>query len=231
MAIALVQQAVNGTTGATSVAVTIAAPAAGSLLVGTSINNAAAVTGVSGGGVTWGLAKASAFNNYAADIWYGMNSSGSGTTVTFTFAGSTFGACWVAEFSGVKTSSALDATTDTDTGTGTSATTGGFTASASPVLYVSVLAISGGLTASTLTGSYTAGTVAGTTPPSSGTMKNYSAYRIDTTAGASSTGWTVSSSAQWEMSLAAFLGDVPAAATAPGALPALRSLVALRAPL
>lgn len=212
MSIALVSQAVNATTGATSVAVTIATPSVGNLLVATCINNANRVSGITGGGVTWLLAKQSVFGNYAADIWYGIVTGTPGTTVTLTFTGTTYGAAWVGEFSGIRTASQLDATTDTDDATSNTQSTGGFTASASPVLNIAVLALSGGFTISTgPSGGFTAATVSS----AGGVMRNYTAYRIDTTAASNAVGWTTSVSQQWSASMAAFLGSTSGSGSAP----------------
>lgn len=203
----LVQQQQNTATSGASAAITMpGTPASGNLLVFTSINNAAAATAIAGFGVTsWAVAKAAAFNNYAADIWYGIVDTTPSASGTALYSGSTYRAVSMSEWSGNLTSGVLQAQSDTDTGTSTSGSTGPITAAAGPALYVSVLALSGGATASAPTGSFTGLTVAN----ASNVMRNYSAYRIDDPTPASATsGWTISGSVQWEMSIAAFRGSV-----------------------
>lgn len=229
MTIALAQQATPvGATSGTSATPTLGStPGTSSLLVLTQIGNAGRVSAVSGYGVTtWAVAKQSVFGNYAADIWYGIVDTTPATTGTVTLGASTYHAITLSEWTGIDAAAPLLAQSDADDATSTSASTGPITASDGPCLYVSVLAISGGTTASSPSGSFTGLTVGGSTPPSSGTMKNYTGYRIDDPTPSSATsGWTVSSSVQWSMSIAAFKGLVATGSSAAyGAMPALASL-------
>lgn len=116
MSIVFVQQAQATTSGTNQTAVTISTPGATNFLVawcqiasGVSSSN---ISGVSGGGVTWVKAIANNNRNSNCEIWYGFNSSGSGTTVTVTW-GQTYGTdkrVHVAEFSGIVTSGSTDGT-------------------------------------------------------------------------------------------------------------------------
>lgn len=223
MAIALVQQKTAAATSGSSATPTLdGTPASGSLMVCTQIGNAAEVTGIAGYGVTtWAFAKQAAFNNYAADIWYGIVDTTPATTGTITMGGSTYHGISLSEWSGIDAASPLLAQSDNDSGTSTSASTGPITGGASPCLYVSVLALSASRTASSPTGSFTGLTVAS----AGGVMRNYSAYRIDDPAASATSGWTVSASDQWEMSIAAFKGAVAAASVE---RPGIRSLRTLR---
>lgn len=212
MAIALVRQNVNAATSGTSASLSLAAsPAVGALVVITQIGNAGRISSVSGFGVTtWAVAKPSAFSQYAADIWYGIVDGTPSASATATLDASTFRGISVSEWSGIDTSAPLLAQSDTDNaGSGTAASTGPITGGASPCLYVSVLAVSGGRTASSPTGSFTGLTVAN----AGNVMRNYSAYRIDTTAASATSGWTISGSGQWEMAIAAFKGAAAAPVT------------------
>lgn len=110
MAIAFVTSAFGSTTtGTAAVAVTIATPGIGNALIAycyiAAGVNATGVSSISGGGVTWVKAQANNVSSGTCEIWYGLNSSGSGTTVTITYGG-TYGAkqAHVAEFSGLVTS-------------------------------------------------------------------------------------------------------------------------------
>lgn len=227
MAIALVQQKTAASTGAASASPTLdAPPAAGSLLVVTQIGNANRITAISGYGVTtWAVAKQAAFGNYAADVWYGIVDATPSASGTITLGATTFLAISVSEWSGIDAANPLLAQSDADWSTGTSPATGPITASDSPCLYVSVLAVSGGVTASSPTGSFTGLTVAN----AGSVMRNYSAYRVDSTAASATSGWTLGSSVQWEMAVAAFKGAV--ASPAPSGVPSasLASLRTLRA--
>lgn len=121
MAIARVNQGTSGlgatgsATSGTTVTVTLSQEAvAGSMLVCMFSNGSGGsptVDSISGGGVTWVLAGSSKTTNNYAEIWYGLNSSGVGTSVVLTLTGTTGATAraTIAEFSGVATSSALDA--------------------------------------------------------------------------------------------------------------------------
>src|SRR5258708_27591484 len=64
--------------------VTITAPGAGNCLIaqiGESVTTDS-FTSITGGGVTWVFGKRSAVNR-DSEIWYGINSSGVGTTIAF----------------------------------------------------------------------------------------------------------------------------------------------------
>jgi len=108
-AIALVQQKTATYSSAASAVVNLnSAARAGSALVLFSANNSVSIKGVSGGGVSW-VRGSSSGSHSVAEIWYGLNSSGSGTAVTVTYSdASGSGGVNVSEFAGVATSAALD---------------------------------------------------------------------------------------------------------------------------
>lgn len=211
MAIALVQQANNATAAGTSVAVTIAAPAAGSALVACIAGNGATtgVLSVSGGGVTWAQAEASSASNYYAPIWYGLNSSGSGTTVTVTTNASGRIAVIVTEWSGVLTAAALDVHGNNQNAGSTTATPGSLTESASG-LYIYNLAHGSAGTAGAPNSSFTALTGAGTVSP-----LDDAGYLIQTSPAATNPSITLTASTDWDevmiVLLAAAATDMPAA--------------------
>jgi hypothetical protein len=122
--IAFVQQKIATYSSASSVVATLAAaPHPGSALVLFSANNNVSVTAVTGGGVTW-VQSSSGGTHSAIDIWYGLNSSGSGTAITVTYANATgSGGVNLSEFSGIATSNALDVAPATTSGISTSPTT------------------------------------------------------------------------------------------------------------
>lgn len=217
---ALVQQAQGGNQTGTSATVTLGANStAGNLVVVANVGNASAADGVSGAGVTFAIAKQGAFGNFEASLWYGIVTGSPGTVVTVTTPASSFHVLTAAEYGGIDTASPLLAQNDTDSGTGTAASTGPITGGSSPCLYESVLALSSSRTASSPTGSVTA-----LTTSVQGVMSNYGAYRIDTTAAAITSGWTVSASDQWEMTIAAFKGLPDAAIVQAASLSALFGL-------
>lgn len=106
MAISLVHQAYAATTG-----VTITTPTAGNTLIAL-VGAGAGVTisAVSGGGVTWVRGPHSNVMR-TVEIWYGVNSSGSGTSITTT-GGAT--GIHVSEWSGISNTSTLNASNVTD---------------------------------------------------------------------------------------------------------------------
>lgn len=204
MAIALVQQATNSQGSGTSLVVTISAPAAGNALVVLSGSNSAAISSISGGGVTWTLLNAGPFAFYASEIWYGLNSSGSGTTVTITYAGSTRAGAIVAEFSGVKTSAAADASAPDTSGTSTSASPGAIDPSANPALYLAAASCQN----STFTGVGGGGITLFTDPAlGGGALSVQGGYMIDNASDASATPtFGILASAAWDSAGGALQG-------------------------
>ncbi|TAL11020.1 MAG: RHS repeat protein, partial [Chloroflexota bacterium] len=113
--IAYVQDAGNQiATAATSMTVTLpATPTAGDALVATIGLNLStlSVTSITGGGGTWSAVVTKAGTGTAAATWAALNVAGGGsTTITITFSASGKGAASVAEFSGIASASAVDAT-------------------------------------------------------------------------------------------------------------------------
>lgn len=207
MAIALVNQASDSQSSGTSLAITIAAPTNGNALVVITGQNAAAVSSISGGGVTWVKLKSAAFSFYASEIWYGENVSSGGTTVTITYASSTRAGAICAEFSGVKTTSSADASTNSGSGTSTSPSAGSVDPASAPALY-----LAGFTTNGTYSGGAGGGFTAFTDPSlGGGVLAVRGAYRIDNAAHGAQTGSaTLTASVSWEASGGALLGTASA---------------------
>lgn len=139
-AIALINQGSGGlgvtcsATSGTTITCTLsqAAVPGDTLIAYVSYNNVLTVSSISGGGVTWALTGASNTQANADDeIWHGLNSSGSGTTITITMSGTiTVGTAraTVVEFSSVG---ALDITGTTNNGVTSAITTATITPTSS----------------------------------------------------------------------------------------------------
>jgi PKD repeat protein len=185
--IAFVQQKTATYSSVSSVVATLgAAPHPGSALVLFSANNSVNITGISGGGVTW-VRGASSSSHSVVEIWYGLNSSGSGTAVTVTYSNATgSGGVNVSEFSGVATSNALDVAPAPTTGTSTTPTTPAAvaTTNSNDLILAAAADISVGTTTAGPTNSFTALTEA------ANSNKIIPAYRIVAATGSYSTGWT-----------------------------------------
>ena len=204
-AIALVNQGSGGlgvtgsATSGTTVGVTLSqAAVAGDCLVAFASNNVAGkptVSSISGGGVTWVVASESNTNTDDA-IWYGVNSSGSGTSITTTFSGDLTGGTGrvtVVEFSGVATSSAQDGSGVSNNGSGTAISTGTLTPTGG-LNEVILATYKGGNISTGPTNSFTALNTAGTA--------FQSAYLLVTsTSGSYSTSWTAASTS-WDSEIA-----------------------------
>lgn len=222
MTIALVQQAQASQGTGTSLPITISAPAAGNALILICGQNSAFVSSVSGGGVTWTLLKRSAFNFYAAEIWYGENSSGSGTTVTITLAGSTRCAALVAEFSGIKTTGSADASVVEANGNSTSASPGAIDPSANPALYLAGAACQN----STFTGVVGGGFTQFTDPtPGGGALSVQGAYLIDNAGDAAATPtFGILAAAAWDAAGGALQGVATVVERPPAQRPPMAAL-------
>ena len=184
--IALVQQRTTTYASAASVVVNLnAAPRAGSALVLFSANNSVGVTGVSGGGVSWVRGSSSGAHS-VNDIWYGLNSSGSGTAITVSYASAAgSGGVNVSEFSGIVTSNALDAAPLTTFGISTTPTTlTTVTANAKDLILAASSDIGAGATSGGPTNSFIALSEA------ANSNKIVPAYRIVTATGSYGTSWT-----------------------------------------
>jgi hypothetical protein len=144
--ITMVQQSSAGTfVGSTNTITLSAAPHAGSLLLlvfrnGTDANDIVSVTG---GGVTW--VKAQSWTTPAgrvSDIWYGLNSTGVGTTITYTLTGAAaqFYTAGVSEWAGVAAVNAIDGNPAQASGTSTTPTTPTITPAVPNELFVGLIA-------------------------------------------------------------------------------------------
>lgn len=180
----LVQEVISGN-GGTPRPVNIAAPVDGNTLVvivGLA-NSAATVTSVTGGGVTWVQAAYQSNTNATISIWYGLNASGGGTTVTVNFSAGNAAINFM-EFSGiVSVETAEDGTEVLNTGNTTTLmpTTGNYiTTNANDVL------IAGLKTSST---AYSSGPTNSFNRLTAASTSQEGAYRIVSATGTYSTDW------------------------------------------
>jgi PKD repeat protein len=184
--IAFVQQKTAIYSSAASVIATLsAAPHPASALVLFSANNNVNITGVSGGGVTW-VRGSSSSSHSVVEIWYGLNSSGTGTAITVNYTNATgSGAVNVSEFSGVATTNALDVAPAPSNGVSTTPTSPtAATNNPNDLVLAAAADTSVGATTSGPTNSFIALTEA------SNSNKIIPAYRIVTASGSYSTTWT-----------------------------------------
>jgi len=208
MAIAFVRQATGGRSNATTFSVTITAPTAGNALLMAMANNSNTnPTSITGGGVTWVLARQQLDGtNRSGEVWYGLNSSGSGTSVDFTYAAKGHTSVNISEWSGVATSSALDATNGITASSTTIDSQSVTTAIDDEVLIVAANNSNDGIAPSAgPTDSFTALTYV------QGNDDNdlLCAYRLPGVVGTYNTTWTVSTSEAHPVSIAAFEGTAP----------------------
>jgi hypothetical protein len=150
-----------------------------------SANSSVGITGVSGGGVTWVKGR-SGGSHSVVEIWYGINSSGTGTAITVSYTNATgSGGVNVSEFSGVATSNALDVAPASSTGvSGTPTTPTAVTSNANDLLVGAVADTSVGATTGGPTNSFRALSEAASS------NKIVPAYRIVTATGSYNTSWT-----------------------------------------
>ena len=194
---ALVQQKTGTYSAAAGVVVNLnAAPQAGSALVLFSANNNVSVSEVSGGGVTWARGVVGGSHS-VMEIWYGLNSSGSGTTITVSYNGTGSGGVNVSEFSGVAPSNAVDVAPPTNAGVTTNPITpAAVTSNASDLIVGAAADTSVTATTAGPTNSFIALTEA------ANTNKIIPAYRIVTATGSYSTSWTEGSGG-WDSAIVA----------------------------
>ncbi|HEX5430315.1 MAG TPA: hypothetical protein VFX17_04570, partial [Patescibacteria group bacterium] len=198
---AFVQQAKGGNGGgAGSFTITLGqAPAVGNALIAVIGMNTSAtsVSSVSGGGVTWTLAKrnSAAGSNAGTEIWYGVGSTGSGTAVTVTMSSSVQVQGMIAEFSNVA--SDLDASNGAS-GTSTTAGSGAVTVSNPNDLIV------GGII-DQAAGKPSAGPTNGFAELTTANdfMSFGSGYRVVNSTGTYSTAWTIANNG-WVGAIVAF---------------------------
>jgi hypothetical protein len=116
----LVQSATSssGSTATNSLTVNLAAaPQPGdALVVWSGAANNATITSISGGGVTWVAGTTVPYNSGDNEIWYGLQSSGAGTSITLTYSQNDHLDAIVAEFWGLASSAALDVSSSVYTG-------------------------------------------------------------------------------------------------------------------
>lgn len=204
MALSVVHTYHNSAASTSSLAVTITAPTAGNALICvgmTGIGQGPVVNSISGGGVTWTKYPDNRSSSGDNSIWIGLNSSGSGTTVTLTYSGS-YGTreAWVAEVSGVVTSGTPTDGSSTNQGTGSPSgwSTGSFTpSSGADIIIIASVA------ASNLT--HITGSPSGFTSIGTGTQ-GVAMYRIITSpSGSYNPTWTINTNyTTWAASGVAF---------------------------
>ena len=201
--------ALVGTPGSTiadsvsSQGVTISSSTAGNLLVAEIYHpSVITVSSVTSSGCTWSSAIASSSGNSRVEIWYCPNNSGGVTSVTFTMSGSERWIARVSEWSGVATTSPLNAQNATAGAFGTS-TTASVTAVGSGSL---VIATSGWNWSSTTSAGPTNSFTTIGTNIHNGTVQRslIGAYKVGVAAGAQSTGWTISGDVDWGAVAASF---------------------------
>ena len=150
--------------------------------------------------MTWVKAVAS-FVNHASEIWYGPNSSGSGTTVTVTYT-NTSGTRQVdvSEWSDIATSSPLDGSGGTNSGSSTNPATSSYSTSNADDLVIGTVKrdTGGGHT-------WDAGpTNSFTDLDTTDDKRFHAAYRIVSATGCYSTDWTFNKSSTWDTAIIAF---------------------------
>jgi hypothetical protein len=193
--IALVQQTTATYSSRSSVVATLgAAPQAGSALVVCSVNSDVAVTGVSGGGVTWVRGRSGSAHT-VVEIWYGLNSSGAGTAITVTYTNATgSGGVNVSEFSGIVTSNALDVAPTPSNGVSTTPTSPtAVTTNANDL----IIAAAGNTNANATTTAGPTNSFVALTRVANVNKLN-PAYRIVSSTGSYNTRWTESTSTGWD---------------------------------
>ncbi len=177
MSIALVQEVGGKTTsgGSTTKTITISTPAAGNLLVLMFTPYLAPITvsSVTGGGVTWVLAGTCTNGTLVSRCYYGVNSSGSGTTISVTISNTYVPLHYnISEWSGTDTAPVFDPSISTNSGASGTASS----SSVTPTAGKEVLLLALGSTDGSLTNSPTGSFTALTRDASSGS--NGYAYRI-----------------------------------------------------
>jgi len=192
----LVQQATGTSSGSSTVSVSLPSnPAAGDALV-LSVTNGGGqtVSSVSGGGTSWTRAGASC-DHVCTELWYGLDSSGSGKVITVTYGGATNAAANVSEFSGIN---GFDGFTS-GYGVSTTASTDSLsTTNANDVLVgtagIDYTSISGGPSNSFIP-------LASASAGSDALLEG--AYDVSTSSGSLATGWTVPEAVGWDSGILA----------------------------
>jgi hypothetical protein len=195
-----------------SLTCTIPAPADGNTLVAVvqARKSGSVLYSMSQTGATWTEAGSSSSTNVEVSIWYANNVSGAGTSVTIT--GGTKLAATIVEYSGLASSSVLDAVsgggnagTSNAPDTGTTSTT----AQASE-LWVGGMANVNTNTYSAQTNGFTEIAESATTGGSPATKSN-SVYeeKVVSTTGAANVGATLSGSVEWVGIIATFNAAIP----------------------
>lgn len=192
----IVQQATGTGTG-TSFTVTLSqAAAVGNLLVICIGNDSGFTSGVSGGGVTW-VAGPQSGSHVPAEIWYGPNSTGVGTTITITLTNpSTNASANVSEWKNMVTSSPLDKSSGV-TGISTTPTVTPITPTGINYLVISASCSEEIKTLPT-------NNFISLTSATANTLNTVGSYNIISSGLALSTGWTMSPSDGWDAVIASF---------------------------
>lgn len=209
----LIQQKTNAAaSGATLVVTLDAAPTAGNSLIACIGHSASrTVTGISGGGVTWTQGPHDETNR-GVDIWYGHNSSGSGTAITISLSSGIVSApsANISEWSGLN--NAAPNSTNTNTGASDTVLTSNSVSPPAPIgLVIATFATVSGVYDSGPTNSFTRLTQA------SATTALDSAYQIEASTGTYSTGFAYTIATAWGAAIASFAASGPSSAIVSGA--------------
>ena len=213
-------QSATGNTGSSSASsfnVSLAAPpATGNTLVAiisTRGTSASRITGITQTGVVWSrAAQAANTNGTTTEIWYAMNVSGAATSLTISQASSLRSAAVVIEYAGILAAYALDQTANA-TGSSAAAATGttATTSQANEVWVGGIGFISSSPTLGSILNGFATVTSAQSTRSSSpsSNAKVYALEQIVNLTASTSTGGTLSTSAQWSGALATFKTGLP----------------------
>ncbi len=184
---------------------TIAAPAAGNSLILCVEGSVKLIASVSGGGVTWAPAVTAGGPPYS-EIWFGHNSSGSGTAITVTYGGKgSFGtgSINITEWQGLN-----NALADATNGGAGTLDANPHTGSVSTAFENSLLIATGSWTAN----DYSSGPTNSFTRRTSfndGVNFAEAASRIVAALGSYSTAWVLSAGINWDATIAAFGAPAP----------------------
>ncbi len=195
----LVQEASNGDR-VTSIVVTLGAdPGSNGNLVAFVGSQTFDVSTITGGGVTWTQAVDIGTGNRRINIWYGLNSSGSGTAVTVTMAAKEYINVIIAEFDDdIDTSGTID-----DTGTASGGSTTIQSGTANTTVNDTLLVAAG-----VYNGSYSSGPTGSFTilgPEETATRSDTSGgYRLVSATGSYSTTWAIGATSNYVGGIVAF---------------------------
>jgi len=208
-----VQYTTGSCNGSASIAMTAltSTPVNGNTLVAiisTRGTSASRVNNITQTGATWSRAiQATNTNGTTTEIWYAPNVSSAVKAITINLAASLRAAAVVIEYSGILTTSPLDAFNNS-TGNSTAAVTGTTvtTAQRNELWIGGIGLVNSTYTLGTITNSFTSVIAAGvaSTGTANQNSKVYALEKIVTATGTASSGGAVSTSSQWSGAIATF---------------------------